>query len=146
MILAERSLWIGIGFQQAATIADLQLAIAQACGLLSIPPSAIAGLASLDHKIQQPPLPAIAQQFDWELRGFSATELAAIAVPHPSPTVAAQFSTASVAEAAALAAMQPQSGVLLLPKQVFRLNQTAMTVAIAAPSLDQPSASIPSDH
>lgn len=142
--ITQRSLWIGIGFQQAATIADLQQAIAQACNQISIQPETIAGLASLDHKIQQPQLQAITQQFSWELRGFSAAELAAIAVPHPSATVAAQMQTASVAEAAALAALQPQSGILLLPKQVFHLNQTAITVAIAAPSPDPASASIPS--
>lgn len=144
MISVKRSLWIGIGFQQAATIADLQTAIAQACEQIAIPREAIAGVASLDHKIQQPQLQAIAQQFNWELRGFSSAALAAIAVPHPSATVAAQLQTASVAEAAALAALQPKSGILLLPKQVFRLSQTAITVAIAAPSPNQSSASIPS--
>ncbi|WP_126147539.1 cobalamin biosynthesis protein [Synechococcus elongatus] len=142
MIFAERSLWIGIGFQQAATVADLQTAIAQACGQLSISRAAIAGLASLEHKL--PSLTAIAQPFHWELRGFSAAELAAIAVPHPCSRVAEQMQTASVAEAAALAAIQPQAGILLLPKQVFHLNQTAITLAIVAPVPVQPGASIPS--
>lgn len=140
----QRSLWIGIGFQQASTIADLQIAIAQAGQQAKISQEAIAGLASLDHKLQQPQLQAIAQQFGWELRGFSAAELAAIAVPHPSVSVAKYIQTASVAEAAALAALHPQTGVLLLPKQIFRVSQTAITVAIAALSPDQAGASIPS--
>lgn len=59
-------------------------------------------------------------------RGFTARELAAVAVPHPSTRVAAATGTPGVAEAAALLAAGV-GAVLLVPKTAA----DGVTVAVA---------------
>lgn len=83
-------------------------------------------------------LQELAQRRGWALAGFSAEQLNSIAVPHPAAAVAAATGTASVAEAAALAAAdlvneQASGPPLYLPKQIVRLPDQpgAVTLAVA---------------
>jgi len=129
-------LWLGIGCERHTSLAllerlvDVQL---QAAGLAS---EAVAGLASINRKADEPALLELAQQRQWPLRWFSAAALNAVAVPTPSAVVAAEMGTTSVAEAAALLAAGLDAR-LVLTKQVEHRQGTergAATLAIAQAS------------
>ncbi|MEM8602731.1 MAG: precorrin-3B C(17)-methyltransferase, partial [Cyanobacteria bacterium P01_H01_bin.121] len=111
--------------------------------------AAIAGLASLDLKADEPGLLALSEVKQWPLQCFTSAELNTIAVPNPSAVVAQAVGTASVAEAAALlaatrhcdrwASLQTAAKPsLIAPKQVYRLDTEpgAVTVAIAQAPLE----------
>ncbi|OLM19530.1 Cobalamin biosynthesis protein CbiG / Cobalt-precorrin-3b C17-methyltransferase [Pseudonocardia sp. Ae707_Ps1] len=85
---------------------------------------ASADVATLDRRVGEPGLrAAVAPRVP---RGFTATELAGVAVPHPSERVAATTGTPGVAEAAALLAAGP-GAELVVPKT----TGTGVTAAVA---------------
>ncbi|MEW5630483.1 Rv2231c family pyridoxal phosphate-dependent protein CobC [Streptomyces hydrogenans] len=86
----------------------------------------VAGLATLDARVAEPGIVAVAARLGVPVTGFPAEELAGVAVPHPSRVAEAATGTASVAEAAALRAAGP-GAVLLVPKRKGR----RVTCAIA---------------
>ncbi|MGW6424689.1 cobalamin biosynthesis protein [Nocardia sp. NPDC055053] len=59
-------------------------------------------LATLDRRACETGVRAAAEELGAVVRGFTAAELAAVDVPHPSARIAEAVRTASVAEAAAL--------------------------------------------
>lgn len=89
-----------------------------------VAPGAVASVATLDLKLDEPAVIALARRLDRPLRAFAADALAAIDVPNPSEVVRAEVGTPSVAEAAALAAT---GGAL-----VARKRKTAATTAALA--------------
>jgi cobalt-precorrin 5A hydrolase/precorrin-3B C17-methyltransferase len=129
-------LWLGIGCERHTSLALLERLVdeqLQAAGLAS---EAVAGLASINRKADEPALLELAQLRQWPLRWFSAEALNAVAVPTPSAVVAAEMGTASVAEAAALLAAGVDA-LLVLTKQVEHQHGTergAATLAIAKAS------------
>ncbi|HEY9887892.1 MAG TPA: cobalamin biosynthesis protein, partial [Candidatus Obscuribacterales bacterium] len=145
-----RVLWVGLGCERG-TPADLMArAIAQTLQSRHLALGAIAGLATLDLKADEGGLLELCDRHRWPLRCFTAAELSAIPVPHPSAVVAAAVGTPSVAEAAAiLAASQPlvplNSPVveppsperLCVAKQVFREPDTAGAVTLAIATAPQ---------
>ncbi|WP_370531902.1 Rv2231c family pyridoxal phosphate-dependent protein CobC [Streptomyces venezuelae] len=100
----------------------------------------VGSLGTLDARAAEPGLVAAAAVLGVPLRGFTAGELAAVPVPHPSERPLAATGTASVAEAAALLAAAgggsgPAAGVgagggavLLVPKR----KSSRVTCALAA--------------
>jgi cobalt-precorrin 5A hydrolase/precorrin-3B C17-methyltransferase len=129
-------LWVGVGCERHSSETLMASALDSALGLRGLAPGAVAGLASLSLKGDEPALLALASKNNWPLRLFEAAALAAIPVPNPSAVVAAEVGTASVAEAAALAAAGP-GAELLVAKTIRRgaPGEGAVTVAIAlAPS------------
>jgi len=80
-------------------------------------------LATLDVRAVEPGLREAAARRGWPLSGHSAATLATVAVPTPSPRVAAAVGTPSVAEAAALLG----GGELVVGKSVHG----RVTVAVA---------------
>jgi cobalt-precorrin 5A hydrolase len=81
-------------------------------------------LATLDARAAEIGIIAAAVARRWPLTGYSAAELARVAVPSPSGRVLALVGTASVAEAAALLG----GGTLVVPKTVHG----RVTVAVAS--------------
>lgn len=129
-------LWLGIGCERNTDLSLLERLLDQTLAEHGLAAGAVAGLASIDRKGDEPALLQLAEQRRWPLRLFTAAELAAIEVPHPSELVAREMGTASVAEAAALLAAadvadQPQ---LLVSKTIGRAaegERGAATLAIA---------------
>lgn len=132
-----RVLWVGMGCERGTSLAVLTAAIDQTCQRHHLAPEAIAGLASLDLKADEPALVALAQQRGWPLRCFGAEELKAVAVPNPSVAVQQAVGTPSVAEAAALQAARTDQ--LQVTKQVVRLPEQpgAATIAIAQATTEE---------
>lgn len=145
-------LWVGLGYRSGVSTEAIEWAIQQVCRSYHLAVAAIAGIATIDRKITDPPLRALCQRYFWQLQGFSAEQLHCIEVPTPSRSVETKTGTASVAEAAALLAAQTGSAdsasFLRVRKQVLRqsdFNESAanatdrsgaITIAIAQTPLD----------
>jgi cobalamin biosynthesis protein CbiG len=125
----KRNLWLGVGLQTGVSAADLAEAIAEVLTQTQLTATQITGLATIDRKASHPAIEAIIAQHHWQLRTFEPAALAAVPVPSPSIVVQTQVETASVAEAAAIAA---SGGVLIWPKQIQRRSSGFITLAIAA--------------
>ncbi|WP_374223374.1 cobalamin biosynthesis protein [Streptomyces sp. F63] len=95
---------------------------------------AVAVLATAEAKAGEPGIAGAAARLGVPLVTYPAAELAAVDVPHPSPTVLGATGTPSVAEAAALLAAGP-GAVLLVPKSA----SSRATVAVAGhPAVPEP--------
>ena len=112
-------LWLGIGCERGTDLALLERLVMEGLAAAQLAAEAVAGLASIDRKGDEPALLELAASRGWPLRLFRAEQLAEVPVPNPSATVAAEMGTASVAEAAALLAAGA-GAQLLLPKQIER--------------------------
>lgn len=124
-----RVLWVGLGCERGTSLAWVEAALTQVLTAQGLAREAIAGIATLDRKGDEVAFLQLCEQGDYPLLTFTPEELNPIAVPTPSPIVAAAVGTSSVAEAAALKA---SGGRLFVPKQVFTDPQGgAVTVAIA---------------
>ncbi|NJR38774.1 MAG: cobalamin biosynthesis protein [Leptolyngbyaceae cyanobacterium CSU_1_4] len=124
--------WVGIGCQRHSSRALIELAIAQACQSHHILETAIAGIATLDRKADEPGLIEYCRDRYLPLRSFTPAQLSQISVPTPSTRTPALVDCPSVAEAAALLAAPP-GAKLCVPKQIFRHEDYfgGVTVAIA---------------
>ena len=112
----------GIGLRAAATLADLQDALA----LAGCPhPDA---LATLTAKAEKPQIKALAEVLNIPVLTLEEDEISGISTLTCSPRIKARFGTGSVAEAAALAA--GGTGARLICPRVKTTNGLA-TAAIA---------------
>lgn len=131
-----RVLWVGIGCERGTSRRLIETAIEEVCRASHLAEGSIAGIASLDLKADEAGIVELCHDRHWAFRHFSAEVLRSIAVPNPSPVVAAEVGTPSVAEAAAIQisqAFSDASPVLRVPKKIFRQDGEpgAVTVAIA---------------
>ncbi|MDP6193453.1 MAG: precorrin-3B C(17)-methyltransferase [Prochlorococcus sp.] len=127
------SLWLGVGCERNTSRSLLDRGIATALRDANLAQEAVAGLASIDLKADEPALLELAKANNWPLRFFSAERLNDVTVPTPSAVVKAEIGTASVAEAAALLAAG-NGGALLHNKQIHQAQSNecgAATIAIA---------------
>ena len=129
-------LWLGLGCERHTHQAVLEAVVEKSLASAGLAAAAVAGVASLDRKSDEPGLVGLCQQRKWPLKVFTAARLAAVPVPNGSPMVARQVGTPSVAEAAALAAAgdAAETGArLLAPKTVVHgeRGSGAATCAVA---------------
>ena len=129
-------LWLGLGCERHTRQAVLEAAVEKGLASAGLAAAAVAGVATLDRKGDEPGLLALCQHHQWPLKIFTAAQLAALPVPNGSPVVARQVGTPSVAEAAALAAAAAASGTgarLLVPKTIVHGERAsgAATCAVA---------------
>ena len=100
-----RVLWLGIGCERDTDKALIAYAVEKVCTENHLATEAIAGVATLDLKADEAGLLALIQEKSWPLKCFSPEALSAIEVPSPSDVVRQAVGTPSVAEAAAIAAI-----------------------------------------
>ncbi|MGK7890458.1 MAG: precorrin-3B C(17)-methyltransferase, partial [Leptolyngbyaceae cyanobacterium] len=147
-----RTLWIGLGCERNTDVGLIESHLRQLMQDHGLVWEAIAGIATIDLKQDEPAFQHLAQQYHWPIRHFTAEQLQTPSVPNPSTVVAQSVGTPSVAEAAALLATQtiptpppshsptpplpnsltpPLPHSLIVPKQIFKSDQGACTIAIA---------------
>lgn len=128
----SKTFWVGIGCQRHSSCALIELAIAQVCQSHHILETAIAGIATLDRKANEPGLVEYCRDRQIPFHSFTANQLSQISVPTPSTRTQALMNCPSVAEAAALLAASPDAR-LCVNKQIFRHEKYlgSVTVAIA---------------
>ncbi|MBW4553524.1 MAG: cobalamin biosynthesis protein [Aphanocapsa sp. GSE-SYN-MK-11-07L] len=127
---SQESLWLGIGCQRGTSKQVLEAAIAQVCRTYGLTETAIAGVGTIDRKVNEPGLLALCRDRGWQLQFYPAEQLNQVLIPNPSSGVSQRLGTASVAEAAALLAAGT-AAQLQVSKQVFRFQGQSVTVAIA---------------
>ena len=139
-------LWLGMGCERHTSLSLLEELVDTSLAAEGLAPQGVAGLASCTRKGDEEALLALAARRGWPLRLYTAEQLSAVAVPHPSEVVAREMGTASVAEASALLAAG-QAGTpgdkeaaplpmdrLLVPKRIARSRSDqrgAATLAMA---------------
>lgn len=161
-----RVLWVGIGCDRGTPKDLIESAIKQVCRGYHLAESAIAGIATIDTKANETGIVELCQDRNWALKTFPANVLSSQEVPNPSVIAAAKVGTPSVAEAAALCAIEnrqdacstkdesaagagifPGRKRLLVPKQIFSTKNppalqggvrggSAVTVAVAVCAIE----------
>jgi cobalt-precorrin 5A hydrolase len=101
-----RVLWVGIGCQAATSRELIETAIQSVCRSYHLAESAIAGIATIDTKAGEIGLLELCEARNWPLKTFAADVLSSVEVPNPSDVAATAVGTPSVAEAAALCAIE----------------------------------------
>ncbi len=130
-----RVLWLGIGCVRGTPQALIQQAVQTTIDDYNLAPQAIAGVASLDLKADEEGLLAYCTEHNLPFKTYPAQVLKPVPVPNPSPVVAEEVGTPSVAEASALMAAQAHgSASLIVSKQIFKQDDYAVTLAIAEAS------------
>ncbi|MDF5715518.1 MAG: cobalamin biosynthesis protein [Rhizonema sp. NSF051] len=126
-------LWVGIGCNKGVSRQMLEAAIEHVFRENQLAESAIAGIATIDVKIDEVGLIELCLERNFPIQIFSSEILRSVCVPNPNKAIEKEMGTFSVAEAAAMRAAQCQN--LLVPKKIFRSlipNQKgAVTIAIA---------------
>ena len=111
---------LGIGCDRATPAATIALAVEQALAACGAAIGDVAAVASIDLKADEVGLLEFARTKGWNIVFYSAAELAAVDVPHPSETVRRHTGTPSVSEAAALLAGNVDKTQLLIEKHRLR--------------------------
>lgn len=130
-------LWLGMGCERNTTLSVLERLVEETLSKHGLAIQAVAGLATVDRKADEPALRSLVERHGWRLVCFAAPALAEVPVPHPSKVVEQEMGTASVAEAAALLAASGRDGTrasLLVAKTVAHAGvgeQGAATLAVA---------------
>lgn len=133
-----RVLWVGIGCERGTSHKVIATAIEEVFQNHHLAPDAIAGIATIDIKVDEIGIQQLCQHRNFPLKTFPAQALQDINVPNPSQVVRQEVGTPSVAEAAAILAANSPSQSLLVPKQIFRLpgEPGAVTVAVAQAAVE----------
>ncbi|SDJ00287.1 cobalt-precorrin 5A hydrolase [Rhodococcus triatomae] len=113
-------IWVGVGIRPEASADEIEAALGILDGT-----DEVLGIATLDRRVDHPALVEVARRRSVPIRGFAATDLAAVAVPTPSERVRDAVGSPAVAEAAAILAAG--GGPLVVPKRSYR----SVTVAAA---------------
>jgi cobalt-precorrin 5A hydrolase/precorrin-3B C17-methyltransferase len=138
--LVPRTLVVGVGSSTGVSASAVSEALALLESEHSLDPRAVLSFATLDVKAGERGIQSAVE--DWgfwhgqdgatpPLTLCSAAELAEVEVPHPSPAVAAEVGTASVAEAAALVTAREFGGrVELVAPKTSRGNVTVAAARV----------------
>ncbi len=137
--LAARRLHAGIGCRGGTDAPAILAALARTLEEHGLEPAALADLATVTEKTDEPGLEKAARALGVPLLAFAAPQLAAVPAPHPSPAAGQRFGLPpfSVCEAAALLAARQADlaagAVLLAPKTVFAGRVTVAVALSVAP-------------
>ena len=112
----------GIGYRAAATVDDLRAALA----LTGAQPEA---LASIDTKASGAAMTELAAELDLRVIAIDEDRIAGVETPTRSERIDARFGTGSLAEAAALAAVDHQSARITVAR--VQTENGMATAAIA---------------
>jgi cobalamin biosynthesis protein CbiG len=115
---------LGVGCSSDAPADELDSLVEEALTLGGLDRAGVRLVASLDRKLAEPAVVALARRLGAEARGYTSQQLASVAVPTPSDVVRRAVGTPSVAEAGALLA---SGGELLVSKR----SSAHCTVALA---------------
>lgn len=124
-----RVLWVGIGCERGTPRSLIEMAIQEACRSHHLAEAAIAGVATIDLKADEVGIVELCRDRQWPLRCFAAEMLRTVPVPNPSAIVAAEVSTPSVAEAAAILSSQEPEGQGQKVKDQSELSTSPLRVA-----------------
>ena len=130
LVYHPRSLAVGVGCERGTDPAEMTALVGRALSEAGLAAGAVAGLFSLDLKMDEPAVEAAAEELGVEARFFDAAELEAERprLRTPSEAVFREVGCHGVAEGAALAAAGPD-GELLVAKRKSRRATCAVARA-----------------
>lgn len=128
VVLIPRCLVVGVGASKGASAEGLHDAVHQVLRSAGLDPSAVADVATLDAKVNEPAIAELAERLGVGIVAFDAPLLASVEVPNPSEIVRDAVGTPSVAEAAAVVAAGPGSR-LVSTKTVSATGDSTVAVA-----------------
>lgn len=131
LCLVPRNLFVGIGCNRETPLAEIEAAVSETFLLHNLNQGAMAGLATIDAKIDEPGLLEFARRERLSLRFFSKERLNEVTGLDPSPRVMAAVGAGGVAEPAAMLAAATGDGTwgqLLVGK----IKWKNVTTAVAA--------------
>lgn len=137
--LVAPRLHVGVGCRRGVNAAAIHAAVLETLTEYGLEPAALADIATVAEKADEPGLAETTRRLGVPLRAFTALQLAGIPVPHPSAAAGERFDLPpfSVCEGAALLAArkaQPDGrAILLAPKTVFAGRVTVAIALSAAP-------------
>ncbi|MEI7611654.1 MAG: cobalamin biosynthesis protein [Betaproteobacteria bacterium] len=111
---------LGLGCDRNTSLATLRTAIDDALLACHAQLADVSAVASIDLKADEPAMLQLAIEQGWQIRFYTAPELATVAVPNPSETVRKHTGTPSVSEAAALLSAGTDKSQLLIEKHRHR--------------------------
>ncbi|WP_412851978.1 cobalamin biosynthesis protein [Ectothiorhodospira shaposhnikovii] len=125
--------YVGVGCTPGLHPDVMMAAVLRALHKVGLAPDAVGGLATIEHRRDEPAILLLARHHGWRIQVFSADALSRVPVPNPSERVRQMTGTPAVAEAAALLAAGTRDPKhLLLEKLVHRDGERkAATVSIA---------------
>lgn len=125
-------LYVGLGCRRGTPASELAGMLHQVLHAHGIPPSALAGLASIDLKRDEPGLLQLAEALALPLHVYSAVHLAAFTprLSHRSATAFRHTGCYGVAESCALALAEQYAGAPARLR-IERIVQDDMTLALA---------------
>ena len=126
-LLLHAPVFAGIGCRRGTPEEDIRAVLEDALKRADVAPSALAGLASVTLKRDEPGLLRAAERLNLPLRFFTPEELAGYPVATPSPKAQEVLGIPGVCEAAALAAAGPH-GRLVFGKLAVRNVTVALAV------------------
>ncbi|MGE4538498.1 MAG: cobalt-precorrin 5A hydrolase [Desulfovibrio sp.] len=126
LYLRPRVLAAGVGCRRGTPATEILELIERVCRERSIAPASIGVIASIAAKRDEAGILQAAATLGARTIFYEADELAAVAVPHPSATVAQHMGTGSVCEAAAILASS--GGRLVVPKTATKRATAAVAV------------------
>ncbi|WP_443052051.1 Rv2231c family pyridoxal phosphate-dependent protein CobC [Streptomyces sp. NBC_00250] len=145
---------LGVGARSGVPVDEVLALIEAVLREAGLRRADVRSLATLDARAAEPGITGAAEELGVPVRGFTAAELAAVPVPHPSALPLAATGTASVAEAAALLAAAAAGGgtaaggagptggtggLLLVPKRKTRRVTCALATSVPVrPNEDAP--------
>lgn len=121
-------LFLGVGCNRATPAAEIEAACADFLAETGLARAAVAGVASIDLKKDEPGLTAFARQNRWPLFFYTSGELNRIPVARPSAAVIRATGAAGVAEPAAVLAAG--NGELIAEKRKWQ--NVTMAAAVSA--------------
>lgn len=122
VVLSPPTLVVGMGCNAGVEAAELRRHLEHVLAEQLLTRGSVAALASVDTKVDEPGLLALAAELEVPLLTYSSEALAQRAVPTPSSVVEEASGTPSVAEAAVLAA----GADLVVPKHVAGRSTVAV--------------------
>jgi cobalt-precorrin 5A hydrolase/precorrin-3B C17-methyltransferase len=132
-----RTLWVGVGCERGTEVDLLEASLRQLLAENGLAVEAVAGLASIDIKADEPGLLELANRLNVPLQFYPRETLAKVDVPHPSAAVEQAVGTPSVSEAAALmAAGSSELAEIAIGKRVYRDARGACTLGIARSTVE----------
>ncbi|WP_173861699.1 cobalamin biosynthesis protein, partial [Streptomyces aureus] len=122
---------LGVGARSGVPVDEVLALVEAVLREAGLTRTDVRSLATLDARAAEPGIAGAAEELGVPVRAFTAEELAAVPVPHPSGRPLAATGTASVAEAAALlAAGGGTSAGLLVPKRKTRRVTCALARSV----------------
>ncbi len=132
-----RVLWIGIGCERGTSKELIEKAVIASCEKYDLAPEAIAGIATIDIKVDEVGILELCDCWNLPLKTFTSEKLQQVTVPTPSEIVRQEVGTSSVAEAAAICAVEKDVNSLIVPKQVFKEKGKPGGVTVAVAKADR---------